>query len=256
MKKVFLLIGLFILFTGFVSLNSLAQEAEEPTLFLLMEEFVAPSDLAEFWKVQSEVLELFDELKFDMTFYTYRTDDNSFYWALPLKSFASIDELFAKMMSNQKRLKEKGYDPGAKFRDLSTISQSVVSLNKELSYHTTEKPEGTEPDNFYEWTFFHLKSGHEKEAAEAAKKYMEFYDNIEENFEWNVYEVLLGNNTPCWIFETSAESELAMRKLESDMQKKYGNDFQKLWQSFSQHVSTMETKKGWYLPDWTRYPGK
>lgn len=85
---------------------------------------------------------------------------------------------------------------------------------------------------------------------------MEFYDNIEENYEWNVYEVILGNNTPCWIFETSADSELAMRTLESDMQKKYVKDFQKLWQNFTQHVSTMETKKGWYLPNWTRYPGK
>lgn len=134
-----------------VNVNNIwAQEAEEPTLFLLIEEFVAPSDMAEFWKVQSEAQEFFDELKFDMTFYTYRTDDNSFYWALPIKSFASIDELFAKMMSNQKRLKEKGYDPIAKFRDLSTMSQSVVSWNKEHSYHTTEKPEGTEPDKFYE----------------------------------------------------------------------------------------------------------
>jgi len=256
MKKLSFSIVLFLTISLFNVNSTLAQEAEEPSLFLIMEEFVAPSDRAEYWKVQSEMLKLFDELKLEMTFFTYQTDDNSFYWALPLKSFASIDELFAKMMRSNELLKEKGYDPVAKFRDLSTISQFVVSLNKELSYHPTEKPEGTEPDKFYEWTFFHLKSGHEKEAAEATKKYIEFYNSIEENYAWNVYEVVLGNNTPCWILETSAESELAQRTLESDLQKKYGEDFQKLWQNFIQHVGTMETKKGWYLPNWSRYPGK
>ena len=254
MKKLSFFIVLCLTMALFNVNNIRAQETEEPTLFLIMEEFVAPSDRAEFWKVQSEALKIFDELKFDMTFFAYQTDDNSFYWAIPLKSFASIDELFAKMMSNHKLLKEKGYDPAEKFRDLSTISHFVVSGNKELSYHPVEKPDGTEPEKFYEWTYFHLKSGHEKEAAEAVKKYMEFYDSIEENYEWNGYDVVLGNNTPCWILEVSAESELALRMLNSDLQKKYGKDLQKLWQNFIQHVGSTETKKGWYLPDWSRYP--
>ena len=56
-----------------------AQEVDAPAMFLIMEEFVAPSDMAEFWKVQNEAFEIFDEMEFDMTFYGYRTDDNSYY---------------------------------------------------------------------------------------------------------------------------------------------------------------------------------
>jgi hypothetical protein len=169
-------------------------------------------------------------------------------------NFAAIDEMFAKMASNYKRLNEKGYNPTEKFRDLSNISQSVVKWNKELSYNPDEMDEDAKPDIFHEWTYFYLKSGHEKEAAEAIKKYQEFYDNVEDTYQWDVYDVVLGYHTPCWIFETSAETELELRTLENEMSKKYKEDFQKMWQEFAPHIDKMETKKGWYLPNWSRFP--
>ncbi|MFV0268613.1 MAG: hypothetical protein ACK5HT_15915 [Draconibacterium sp.] len=82
-------------------------------------------------------------------------------------------------MKFTEQLKEKGYDPAAKFRDLSNISQFVVRWNKDLSFRKTERVEGAEPDKFYEWMFIYLKSGHEKEAIEACRKYIDFYKGIE-----------------------------------------------------------------------------
>lgn len=252
MKKLsfFILLGLTM---ALLNVNpASAQEADAPAMFLIMEEFVAPSDMAEFWKVQNEAFEIFDEMEFDMTFYGYRTDDNSYYWALPLKNFASIDKMFEKMKNQYNLLNEKGYNPAEKFRDLSSMSQFVVKWNKELSYNPDEMDENAEPDIFHEWTFFYLKSGHEKEAAEAIKKYQEFYDNSEDSYQWDVYDIVLGNHTPCWIFETSAKTELELRTLEEEMSKKYKEDFQKMWQEFVPHIDKMETKKGWYLPNWSR----
>lgn len=252
MKKimVFTAVCLFMA-TCFASLTQ-AQEPEEPSMFFILEEFVAPSDLAEFWKVQTEALEIFDEHLSNMSFTTFQTDANSFYWSVPIKSFACIDQLYETMGENNKVMLEKGYDAAAKFRDLSNISSFVVSWNEELSYKPEAKTEDAKPHQFHEWIFLYLKAGHEKEAAEATKKYKEFYDSIEENYGWNTYQVVLGNHTPCWIVASSAESEVAMRQQEKDLQEKYGEDFKKLWQNFVQHIDKTETRKGWQLADWSR----
>lgn len=250
MKK-FSLLLVMCLFAGAFFVNTTqAQESEDPGLIFLMEEFVAPADMAEFWKVQQEAFDLFDELDFNLTIWAYQTSENSFYWAMPMKNFAGIDKIYGDMMKYSQQMKENGYDGDAKFRDLSNISQSVVMWNKELSYH----PDGVsdEGKGFHEWTFMYLKSGHEKEAADAAKKYIEFYNNIDTDYSWDIYQVVFGEHTPCWILEVQAESEAALRELEDALMKEYRDDFRKLWQNMVQHVRTIETKKGWYLPGWSR----
>ncbi len=253
MKKFTLLIAVCLIVASLGVNPTYAQESEDPGLILVMEEFVAPSDMPQFWNVQSEAIKLFDELNFDMKFWTYRTDHNSFYWAVPLRNFGSIDEFYARHMKLTEQLKEKGYDSAAKFRDLSNISQFVVRWNKDLSFRKTERVEGADPDKFYEWMFIYLKSGHEKEAAEAGQKYIDFYKGIDEDYPWDMYEVVLGEHTPCWIMEVSSESEAALRKLEDELQKKYNEDFMKLWQNMVPHVRDIKTQKGWFLPGWSKF---
>lgn len=233
-----------------------AQDNEGSTMFLVFEESVAPENMPEFLKVQSEAFEKFDELNFDMTIYAYRLQDFSFYWAMPIENFASIDALFSKFIKNQQLLIDNGYDPAQEFRGLSSLSHFVVNWNKELSYYPADYKAPEEPDTYYEWTFVHLKSGHEKEAADIIKKYQKLYDSIEDTYQWDVYEVLLGNKTPCWILESQAKSAIEMRTLENNLNSKYGEQFTELWTEFVKHVDGMENKKGWYLPDWSRYPGE
>jgi len=254
MKKIVFLFAACLFMASFLSMNARAQDSEDSGLILMFEEFVAPADLAQFWGVQQEAFDLMKGTDFNMTIWAFQTGHNSFYWATPLKSFASIDEVFATMMQSNQQLMEKGFDGTAKFRDLSDMSQSVLRWNPELSWH----PEGTTEEglNFHEWTFIYLKAGHEKEAAEAAKKYMAFYKSIGSDYAWDIYEVILGVHTPCWILEVQAENEATMRQQSSELMQKYGNDFNKLWQNMVQHIRTTDTRKGWYLPDWSINAGE
>ena len=252
MKKIKLLLVLCLLM-GAVFVNDIrAQEAEQSNMFLLMEEFVAPSDLAQFWAAQDEALEKMDELEMKITFYAYQTDDNSFYWAIPIKNFAGIDDFFAGMWNANKLLMENGYDSKAKFRDLSNISLSVVALNPALGYKPAQMEDTGESRNFNEWAFVYLKSGHEKEAAEVMQQFIDFYKKENINYEWEVYEVVFGEHTPCWIIESQAANEAALRKQELELHEKYGKDFEKMWMDFVSHVRTIETKKGWFLSQWSR----
>lgn len=255
MKNFILLIALSLFFCPVLTPGIQAQETDEQSMFLVFQESVLPENMPEFMKVQSEALDKLDELKLDLTFSCYRLQDFSFYWAMPIENFAAIDELFSKMMKNHQVLLDNGFDPGEKFRGLSSLSHFVVSWNKELSYYPEDYKAPEEPDIYYEWAFVHLKSGHEKEAAEVLKKYQKLYDSVDDTYQWDVYEVLLGEQTPCWILESQAKNEIAMRTIENNLNSKYGDQFTELWQEFVKHVDKMDVKSGWYLPNWSRYPG-
>lgn len=250
MKKNCLVFVLLFLLSGFVPVISFAQDVA-PQNLIVFEEFVSPADLPEFSKVQTEVFDLWKKNEMDIPFFCYQNDDNAFYWVIPIENFAGIDALYAKMMGINKKMKDSGFDTDAKFRDLSTMRQTVISGSPDLSYHPSGVFGQTKEKPFIEWTFCYLKTGHEKEAGDAIKKYIEFYDGIDETYEWDVYMVLLGHDTPCWILMTRSESELALRTLESELNEKYGENFKELWSGFAKHVRRFENKKGWFRADWS-----
>lgn len=123
---------------------------------------------------------------------------------------------------------------------------------KDLSYHPSGEMGQNKNNKYCEWTFSYLKAGHEKEAAAAVKKYQEFYDGIDESYEWDIYRVTFGPDTPCWIMMVRAESELALRQTEAKLGEQYNVEFQEMWQNFTQHVRKFENKKGWFMPQWSR----
>uniref|UniRef100_UPI0032162E71 hypothetical protein n=1 Tax=uncultured Draconibacterium sp. TaxID=1573823 RepID=UPI0032162E71 len=252
MNRFTLLIVLCFLFTAFSLQQTNAQEATPPENFVVFEEFVSPYDLPAYTKAQEKVIDLWNEYDVEVPVYAYRNDDNAFYWVVPVENFAGMDNLYTTMMGVWKKMKEEGnFDADKEFRDLSTGRQTMIHWSKELSYHPSGEFGQSKEKPFVEWTFCYLRAGHEKEAAEAVKKYKTFYDGIDENYEWDVYSVTIGHDTPCWILMVRAENELALRNLEDDLFKKYSEDFQKMWQDFSQHVRKFENKKGWFLPKWS-----
>ena len=252
MKKLGLLICLLILFTGFFTLNLRAQEAPAmPENFLVIEEFVAPSDMAAFNEAQQKAVDLWKKHDFGISLYTYRTAENSIYWVVPIQDFGGIDDVFSKADDIVAKMEADGYDADKEFKDLSTTRQSVLHWVKDLSYHP-EGNMGQSADKPYcEWTFVSLRSGHEKAAAGVVKKYIDFYNSVGENYEWDIYAVALGYDTPMWILMNRAESELAMREQEAKLSEKYQDTFRELWMEFSTHVRKYENQKGWFLPAWS-----
>jgi hypothetical protein len=252
MKKNLFFIVFFVLITGFAVLNTAAQDTPAPMEnFVVFEEFVSPSDMVKFKETQSKTIELWKKHGFDLPVYCYLNDDNAYYWIIPIKNFASIDMIFEKSGELSQKMTEDGFDGQKAFRDLSTMRTSVIHWEKDLSYHPTGEY-GQNPDKKYvEWTFCYMRSGHEKEAAGVIKKYIDFYESIPENYDWDVYSVVFGHDTPCYIIMKRAKSALALREKENALGSKYGDKFNELWSEFSTHVRKSEDKKGWFLSDWS-----
>lgn len=251
MKKIAFLIGFCILFIGFIPVLSQAQEATPPTNFVVFEEFVSPADLPAFLKAQERAVELWKKHILDVSIWTYRNDDNAYYWIIPIENFSGLDELYEKMMEISKKMKEDGFDGDKEFRGLTTGRQTIIRWSQDLSYHPNSTMGQSRDKPYVEWMFCYLKAGHEKEAAEAAKKYIEFYNSIDETYEWDIYMAMIGHDTPMWIFMTTNKNAMAMRQLETELFSKYPEELKELWAGFAQHMRKFENKNGWFLPNWS-----
>lgn len=251
MKKAFISVGISILFAGFLFVNAVAQQPA-PVNFVVFEEMVSPSDMAAFGKIQQQTVDLWKKNKFDVPIYCYGTDDNIFYWVIPIENFGSIDGIFEKSMAITKKMKdEDGFDGDKAFRDLSTSRSSVIRWSADLSYHPTGSAKQTPDKSYVEWTFCSLKQGHEKEAGEAVKKYIEFYKKVNEPYEWDIYTATFGYDTPMWIIMTRSQSPEAIRKQEGELYKKYGKELDGLWNGFILHLRKIDNKTGWYKQNWS-----
>lgn len=250
MKKTLVMIGLCLLVTGMTLKSSRAQESA-PRYFAVFEEMVATSDMAAFNKVQQEAVDLWKKHSLDISIYCYSTDDNSYFWVMPMENFAAVDAMNKKAEDFMKKAKEKdGYD-GSGFRDLSTANFSFILWMPELSYHPDGKFGQTAEKRYVEWAFCYMKPGHEKEAGDAIKKYIDFYKKSGEKYEWDVYNVIFGNNTPVWILMVSDKDPVTMRQLESKLDEKYSKEFGEMWSAFAAHVRKIDNKTGWFKQKWS-----
>ncbi|HYQ58059.1 MAG TPA: hypothetical protein VEP89_12020 [Draconibacterium sp.] len=241
-----------IIFAKFLAFNSSAQEQPAmPETFYIIEEFVAPPDLQAFSETQQKAVDMWNELAFEFPVYTYQTAENSFYWVLPIENFAGIDALYQQVGVLTAEMKESGFDAEKEFKDLSTSRSMIIHWMEELSYHPNGNTGQAADKPFCEWTFISLRAGHEAEAADVVQKYIEFYNSIEEDESWDVYNVSIGSDLPMWVLMFTAESELAMREQEKLLGDKYKADFEKLWNEFSVHIRKYEIQKGWFLPKWS-----
>jgi hypothetical protein len=251
MKKAFIFIGFSVLFAGFLFVNTVAQQPA-PFNLLVFEEMVSPSDLAAYNKVQQQAVDLWKKHKFDVPIYSYGSDDNIFYWVMPIENFGSIDGIFAKSYAITTKMKdEDGFDGDKAFRDLSTTRSMVISWSPDLSYHPVGNVVQSPDKPYVEWSFCSLKQGHEKEAAAAVKNYIDFYKKVNKVYEWDIYAVTFGYDTPMWILMTRSESPEAIRKQEGELYKKYGKELEALWSDFALHMRKIDNKTGWYKQSWS-----
>jgi hypothetical protein len=171
---------------------------------------------------------------------------------MPIENFGSIDGIYEKSMAITKKMKdEDGFDGDKAFRDLSSTRPYAITWSPDLSYHVTGGT-GASPDrNYVEWSFCTLKQGHEKEAAAAIKKYIEFYKKENIAYEWNIYMTTFGYEMPTWIIMTQSESPEAIRKQEGELYKKYSKELDAMWNEFILHVRKIDNKTGWYKQSWS-----
>jgi hypothetical protein len=228
--------------------------SQEPIHYMVFEEHVAPSVRSEFMEVQQEAVDMWKKYEMDIPVFCYSNDENSLYWVVPIQNFASIDTMFMKMGKMTEKMKADGNDMNEKFRDLSTMTSSVIMWDQDLSYHPNDEYGQTMDKRYIEWTFLYVRSGHEKELAAAIQKYIDFYSEKEEDYPWDIFRVVMGENMPAVIFMVRAESPAALHAQEKELMENYQSDFGEMWENVSKHLRDSETKTGWFIPKFSMLP--
>ena len=250
MKKSVLSIVLCLLWAGFLPKISYAQQAESFSL-AVFEERVSTADMPAFNKVQQETVDLWKKYNLDIPILCYATDDNAYFWVMPVRNFASLDTIFMKSAAFMKKANEaEGFD-GSGFRDLSTANFSMLHYRPDLSYHHEGGVGQTTEEGYVEWSYCHMRQGHEVEAAAAIKKFIDFYRENGIDYDWDFYEVSLGYDVPLLIGMNQSTDPIAMRQTEQSLDEKYSDDFKEMWAEFAQHVRYIEIKTGWFKPKWS-----
>jgi hypothetical protein len=222
-----------------------------PVYFAVFEEMVSTADLTAFNKAQQEAVDLWKKHNLDLPIYCYATDDNSFFWVMPVKNMASLDTMFEKTAAYMKKAKDlDGYD-GSSFRDLSTTNFSYIRWMPDIFLHPDGNSGQKADKKYMKWAFCYLKQGHEKEATDAVKKYVDLYTKNGDNFEWDVYEVMLGNDTPAWVLAMPASDPVTLEQKESELNQKYKKELPDMWVEFAKHVRKIENKTGWFKQKWS-----
>jgi hypothetical protein len=239
----FLLAGLVL--SALSAIPAAAQQSSPPW-FIVFEETVSPANRVRFMEVQHEAVDLWKKHNLDVPVMAYENDDNALYWVVPIRNFASIDTLFQKMGQLSEKMKAEGYDGDAKFRDLSTISSTVMMWVPELSYHPNDESGNSIEKPYTEWMFAYLLSGHEKEAADAIKKFKAYYIEHEIDYPWETFRVLLGHNTPLLIGMFRGTTPADLDTQNGLIWKEHGAELGKLWGDVTKHAWKIENKSGWY----------
>ncbi len=252
MKQLNVLFILCLVYAVWTPANMIAQQPFSG--FLVFEEHIAPADMPQFDKVQKEAFDLWKKNKFDVPVLGYLTDESSYYWVIPIRSFASIDTLFHKLDLIGVKMEEQGYNNAKKFRDLSSYSSSVMVWDPELSYHPNGVMINSMENRFTIWNFIHLLSGHEKEAADVLKKNREFYEENDLDLSWETFHVMLGEDNPLMIVMVRDKNDALFYNKNSQFWQEHGEKLRELRNNLFQHARKVETKTGWYQERFSNRP--
>ncbi len=234
--------------------NAVIAQQSSPPWFLVFEETVSPANRTRFMEVQQEAVDLWKKHNLDIPIMTYENDDNALYWVTPIRNFASIDTLFQKMGQLSEKLKAEGYDGDAKFRDLSTVSSTVMMWVPELSYHPNGESQNSIEEPYTEWMFAYVLSGHEKEVSDAFKKLITYFKENQVDYPWDTFHVMLGNDTPLIIGVFRGENQSVIHAKRDRMWQEHGAELGKLWGNITKHARKIENKTGWYNPSLSNMP--
>ncbi len=253
----FVVINLVIATAGFQAVCMTGGQAavtkSSPGWYIVFEEKVASANTALFMKTQREVADLWKRQYPNVTVFSCQNDDNTLYRVIPIYSFASVDTLYRKMEQVSVIMKTGGYGRDEKIKNLSTVTGTVMIWMPELSHQGKEFSLYSDKP-FAEWMFVYLLPDQELEAAEALRRFRDYYAENKLDYPWNTYRVVLGTDTPVLIGMFRDQSPASLQEKGRKIWEKHGTELEKLWGDVVRHTRRIEKKTGWFNPSLSNIP--
>jgi hypothetical protein len=239
----------------FICIPTQAEEESNQLLFI-EEVFVDPSGASAFEAEIKQSIHQYSAHKFPYPFQTYRGNDFHYYFICSLKNYADIDSFFR---ASSEFIEKVGVE------NIQSQHKRLIGVIKNSKYYFFQyipeisyKPENPrlkpEERTFYNWAFFHVKFGMEKEFAEILKEWLTLYKSKEIPNEYSFYVGSIGTEMPVYIAIESGRDAADFFAEIHNTNEKFGEEGKALWEKIWPLIKEFEMKQCTWCPELSYIP--
>lgn len=246
---------LIILMIGSCSFFTYGQEEKpESQIFMVWDEIVKPSKVADYEKAFKHAMDLWKEYSYPYTMYVFSTEDFHYYFSIPINSLDDIDNVFAAFEEMAKKMGKEKY---AEMHDMFSGTYEyarpmIIHSRPDLSYIPKNLTENDEEANFKYWGICYGIPGMEKEIETAFKKFVELYSGNNIQNGWETYMGTIGTEMPYYFYVNSGKSQGEFWSSMEEINKnnpELSKQSMEVWNKFMSTLRKYETKTGWFRSD-------
>jgi hypothetical protein len=248
LKFIFPFLAIVIIYSSF----SLAQEEPKDQLYWIREEVVKVEMWQQYEETSKEWVELMTGAGLDFPYMrASQRDDGHYYYLLPLESYADIDNFGEKFGSAIEKIGKDKWSEFMKRNDSSIDYHKdfIVKWKADYSYIPKEPRVEQQDAKFIHWVFFTYKLEYRKEVLDILAEWKALYEKNDIPDGWSTWTIEVGERNDMMAFSEIAKDGASFYAAMEENQEKLKEEEQKLWQKFSQYVTSMEQKFGMPRPD-------
>ncbi len=251
LTKAFLLLSILT-----IALISPAQEESKNRLLVVWKNSVIPSQAEQYQNAVKKQVALMKKYNYATPYYVYSTEDYYYYWVTFIDNFAVFDDLSSQWFKFKSEAeKNDGFHHEQEFkRTINYIIPQILTTRSELSYIPAGQTLKPEDAPYFRFGYCYGKSGFEKEFEDNWKLWVALFKKHNTNIGWNMYEGIMGTETPFYLWGEIYKDPLDMASKRAKAYENMGEEPNKLWQETEQLLRKIEYKTGWYRPDLSYIP--
>lgn len=244
----------YLLFAGLLLLSAytLAQEEPKDQLYWVREEIVKVDKWQQYEETSKEWIELMTGAGLDFPYMrASQRDDGHYYYLLPLSNYSDIDKFPEKFGSAIEKIGKEKWDEFIKRNEGSMAYHKdfIAKWNAKYSYVPKEPRLKQGEAGFLHWIFFTYKLEKRQEVLDVLAEWKELYEKNNIPDHWSTWTIEVGERNDLMAITESAKDGASFYAAMDENSAKIKEEEQKLWQKFSQYVTSIEQNFGKPRPD-------
>ncbi len=257
MKTIYRYILFGLLLSAFLSINQIfAQDEQEQKeqqqkqrLFLIQTEKPFQDKVSDYEITQKKVNGFIKKYNFNLNWYAYSTDDNTYYYVSEINNLSDIDKMNEEFDNNSTEESKKDFKViNDIFNGIVDYYVSEVFSLSTNSYYPKEPMTKPEDQKYYKQSIYFIKPYSEAKLNNVLKEMKDFCEQNKIGLGYEIYSNVLGNNNEI-VFMEGAQSPDDYKQFMEDFNNKYSDQFKPIWDKFMSLVKDTKSMDCWYRPE-------
>lgn len=227
---------------------------EKPTYYLMHEDVVKPSKLAEWERDFKELNLLKKEYGYPFAHTTIFTTDYAFTSITPLERIADAEKMNDTWIAITEKAASQNPGDADKLTNLCSEAEHshrmyFITDRQDLWYTPDDADYSEEGLNYRQIINFYTQRGKEAEAEEMMKAWKNLYQEQKVPYAYRVYQSSYGMEFGTFILVISAADPEDYYRRQKAMEQAAGEKAGQMWQEWLALLRRHEVKQGWFRPD-------